>query len=131
MQQRPKTRPREDIHLSVRRAPTRNLFGKSACALQSAQAALRPPHLLLVGKEGETRGIDVERSQHGLYRGVAGQDHLDRRGPSAISDHLEEPGGGPSPVGGRGAQLGANLVASTVVTACLLRVTSKRPALLP
>ena len=100
-------------------------------ALQSTKTARRRPHLLLVRKETDTRGVDVERSQHGLYRGVAGQDHLDRRGPSAISDHLEEPGGGPPLVGGRGAQLGANMVASTVVTACLLRVTSKRPALLP
>ena len=66
-------------------------------ALQSTKTALRRPHLLLVRKETDTRGVDVERSQHGLHRGVAGQDHLDRRGPSAISDHLEEPGGGTPP----------------------------------
>ena len=64
-------------------------------ALQSTKTALRRPHLLLVREEAETRGIDVEGSQHGLYRGVALQDQLHWRGPSAISDHLEEPGGGP------------------------------------
>ena len=100
-------------------------------ALQSTKTALRRPHLLLVRKEADTRGIDVETAQHGLHGGVTGQNDLDRRGPSAISDHLEEPGGGTPPVGGRGAQLGANLVPSTVVTACLLRVTSKRPFSLP
>ena len=100
-------------------------------ALQSTKTALRRPHLLLVRKEADTRGIDVETAEHGLHGGVTGKDHLDRWGPSTVRDHLEEPGGGTPPVGGRGAQLGANMVPSTVVTACLLRVTSKRPALLP
>ena len=104
-------------------------------ALQSTKTALRRPHLLLVRKEADTRGIDVETAEHGLHGGVAGKDHLDRWGPSTARDHLEEPGGGNPHIGKGGAhidsELGANWFLSTVVTACLLRVTSKRPFLLP
>ena len=104
-------------------------------ALQSTKTARRRPHLLLVRKEADTRGIDVETAEHGLHGGVTGQNDLDRWGPSTVRDNLEEPGGGNPHIGKGGAhidsELGANWFLSTVVTACLLRVTSKRPFLLP
>ena len=68
-------------------------------ALQSTKTALRRPHLLLVRKEADTRGIDVETAEHGLHRGVTDQNDLDRRGPSTVRDHLEEPGGGNPHIG--------------------------------